>query len=186
MRIIAGQLKGRKLAAPADKLIRPTPGKVKEALFSMIGPKLEGTVIVDLFSGTGSLGLEALSGGAEKAYFGEKSKAAVQLIADNISRLGVGDRCRLIRGDWKEVLLQIHEPADMIFLDPPYEAGLMQSCLETIWQLKSLAQDGIIAAEHDAHQILPDNIGGFSKQKVKKYGNTAISIFILTSEETGQ
>lgn len=184
MRIIAGQLKGRKIEVPADKLIRPTSGKVKEALFSMTGPTLEGAVVIDLFSGTGSLGLEAVSRGAAKVYFGEKSKAGIQLTSKNISNCKVEDRCKLIRGDWEHVLDQIHEPADLIFLDPPYKAGLIESCLERIWQRKLLAEDGIIAAEHDVRQKLPETIGGFSIWKVRKYGDTLITLYAVLSEET--
>lgn len=184
LRIIAGHLKGRKFEVPKDKLIRPTSGKVKEALFSMVGPDLEGAVVIDLFSGTGSLGLEAVSRGAHKVYFGEKSKEGIQLTSKNITTCCTEDRCKLIKGDWEYVLAQIHEPADLIFLDPPYKAGLMESCLEQIWERKLLAEDGIIAAEHDVHQKLPDHIGGFSIWKARKYGNTVITLYTISSEET--
>ncbi len=183
MRIIAGQLKGRKLEAPRDKLIRPTSDKVKEALFSIVAPELDGAVVIDLFSGTGGLGLEAVSRGAGKVYFGEKSKEGAQLTFKNISAFQVEDRCKLIRGDWKQVLHQIHEPADLIFLDPPYKAGLMEACLETIWQRNLLAADGVIIAEHDARQKLPESIEGFSVWKTKKYGNTVITLYTASSEE---
>ena len=131
---------------PKDKLIRPTSGKVKEALFSMVGHDLEGAIVIDLFSGTGNLGLEAVSRGAGKVYFGEKSREGILLTSKNIATCRIEDRCKLIRGDWEQVLAQIHEPADLIFLDPPYKAGLMESCLEQIWERKLLAEDGIIAA----------------------------------------
>ncbi len=183
MHITAGLLKGRRLEVPKDRLIRPTSGKVKEALFSIINYRLEGAVVIDLFSGTGNLGLESISRGAEKVYFGEKSKAGLQLTAKNISAFGVSQQCKLIRGDWEMVLNQIGESADLIFLDPPYKAGLMESCLDRIWQRNLLADDGIIAAEHDVHQKLPQYIGGFSIWKVKKYGNTVITFYMHHSEE---
>ncbi len=184
MRIIAGELKGRKLEMPLDKQIRPTSGKVKEALFSMVGPTLDGDIVIDLFSGTGSLGLEAISRGASKVYFGEKSREGIRLTSKNISNCKVEDRCVLIQGDWEYVLDQIHEPADIIFIDPPYQAGLMESCLEKIWQRKLLAEDGIIAAEHDVRQTLPETIGGFSIWKVRKYGSTLITLYADLSEDT--
>jgi 16S rRNA (guanine966-N2)-methyltransferase len=184
LRIIAGELKGRKLDMPADKLIRPTSGKVKEALFSMVGPTLNGAVVIDLFSGTGSLGLEAISRGAKKVYFGEMSKAGVRLTSKNISNCKVEDRCVLIQGDWEYVLNQIHEPADLIFIDTPYKAEIIESCLEKIWQRKLLAADGIIAAEHDVRQELPETVGGFSIWKVKKYGDTLITLYSVLPEDT--
>jgi len=169
---------------PKDKLIRPTSGKVKEALFSMVGHDLEGAIVIDLFSGTGNLGLEAVSRGAGKVYFGEKSREGILLTSKNIATCRIEDRCKLIRGDWEQVLAQIHEPADLIFLDPPYKAGLMESCLEQIWERKLLAEDGIIAAEHDVHQVLPDHVGGYTIWKARKYGNTVITLYTISSEET--
>lgn len=184
MYIVAGQLKGRKLKMPLDKQIRPTPGKVKEALFSMVGHELSGATVIDLFSGTGNLGLEAISRGADKVYFGEKTKMGAQLISRNMSACGVSDRCKLIRGDWEQVIAQIHEKTDLIFLDPPYEAGLMETCLESIWEKGLLADDGIIAAEHDARQTLPDTIGGFTKWKDRKYGNTVITLYVVKGTDS--
>jgi 16S rRNA (guanine(966)-N(2))-methyltransferase RsmD len=168
---------------PLDKQIRPTPGKVKEALFSMVGHDLSGTTAIDLFSGTGNLGLEAVSRGAEKVYFGEKSKEGYQLISKNIDTLGVAGCCKLVRGNFEQVLAKIPEPVDLIFLDPPYEAGLMEASLESIWTKNLLKEDGVIAAEHDARQILPDSIGGFRLWKSKKYGNTEITLYTTASEE---
>ncbi|GAB1475297.1 16S rRNA (guanine(966)-N(2))-methyltransferase RsmD [Bacillota bacterium] len=184
MHIIAGQFKGRKLEMPVDKDIRPTPGKVKEAIFSIVVHDLDEAVVIDLFAGTGSLGLEALSRGAKKVYFGEKTKTGFDLINRNIAATGAENQCRLIRGDWEAVLTQIHEPADIIFLDPPYEAGLMESCLNAIRQKNLLATGGIIVSEHDARQILPEVIGGFSIWKTRKYGNTSITLYIHSLEET--
>lgn len=175
--ISAGQFKGYKLGMPNNREIRPTPGKVKEALFSIIGHDLEGDVVLDLFAGTGNLALEAISRGAGKAYLVEKSAEGCQLINKNIAYLGVGDKCRLIRGDWKQSIFKIKETIDLIFLDPPYQAGLMEDCLNTIGQNNLLADGGIIVAEHDAHQILPSLEGGFSIWKSKKYGNTAITLY---------
>ncbi len=175
--ISAGQFKGYKLIMPNDRGIRPTPGKVKEALFSIIGHDLQGDTVLDLFSGTGNLALEAISRGACKAYLVEKSADACQIINKNIGHLGVGDKCRLIPGDWKYSIMKINEPVDIIFLDPPYQAGLMEASLDAIGDHKLLADGGIIVAEHDVSQVLPDAGKDFSVWKAKKYGNTAITIY---------
>ncbi len=182
--IIAGEYKGRKIEMPADRDIRPTPGKVKEAIFSIVGHDLDEAVVIDLFAGTGNLGLEALSRGASKVYFGEKTRTGFDIISKNISAFGAENRSRLIRGDWETVLSLIHEPADLIFLDPPYEAGLLESCVNTISRKNLLTDGGIIVSEHDVRQVLPHMIGGFSIWKSKKYGNTSITLYIHTSEET--
>lgn len=182
--IIAGEYKGRKIEMPADRDIRPTPGKVKEAIFSIIGHDLEQAIVIDLFAGTGNLGLEALSRGASKVYFGEKTKTGYDLISKNISAFEAESRSRLIRGDWETVLSLIKEPADLIFLDPPYKAGLMESCVNTVFRNNLLTDGGIIVCEHDSRQTVPDMIGGFSIWKSKKYGNTSITLYIHKSEET--
>jgi 16S rRNA (guanine966-N2)-methyltransferase len=181
--IVAGQLKGRKLEMPQDREIRPTPGKVKEAIFSIVGHDLEGVVAIDLFSGTGNLGLEAVSRGASKVYFGEKSKAGYQLIASNISNFGVDKSCKLIRGSWQDVLMKIPESADLIFLDPPYRAGVFEACLEMICSRDLLSDDGIIVAEHDVRESLPKSVGKFSIWKIKKYGNTTITLYTKILKE---
>lgn len=180
MYISAGQFKKHKLEMPKDREIRPTPGKVKEAIFSIVGHDLEGAAVLDLFAGTGNLALEAISRGADKAYLVEKSIEGCQLISKNISALGVNDKCTLIRGDWKHAISKIEGSIDLIFLDPPYQAGLMEACLKAIDQNNLLADEGIIVAEHDVSQILPCMEGDLSIWKSKKYGNTAITLYIKT------
>lgn len=186
MYIITGSLKGRRLEMPIDKEIRPTPGKVKEALFSMIGHDLQGMIVLDLFSGTGNLGIEAISRGAEKVYFGEKSKSAYKLILKNIVNCKITDGYKVIAGDWEYVLSKISETLDIIFLDPPYEAGLMEDCIVKIWENNLLNDEGVIVAEHDKKELLPETIGGFNKIKDKKYGNTIITLYAKATEEINQ
>lgn len=183
MRIIAGELKGRRLTAPTGNKIRPTTDKVKEALFSMSAPYLEDGVVIDLFSGTGSLGLEAISRGARLVFFVDKSISSMELTRKNIVQCGVADRCVTIRGDWGKVITRITEPADVIFLDPPYQAGLFENCISKIQDLSLLKEDGIIAAEHGAEQIMPMTIGALTKYKEKKYGTMAITIYKKISED---
>ncbi len=183
MRIIAGDFKGRRLFAPKDDRIRPTTDKVKESIFNMIAPYLEDAVVIDLFSGTGNLGLEALSRGAKRCYFGDKSKESMALTRQNVALCKQQDRAIAILGDYEYVLGKIREKADLIFLDPPYQEGLMTDCFHIISQENLLSEDGVIVAEHGAKDPLDDEIAGFTKIKERIYGTISISIFGINSED---
>lgn len=183
MRIIAGELKGRRLATLADSRIRPTSEKVKEAIFSMIASYLDDAVVIDLFSGTGNLGLEAISRGANLVFFGDKSHKSMELIRKNIQYCRVEKNSITILGDWKQILKKISKPADVIFLDPPYEEGLLKDCIETIQTISLLNEGGIIIAEHGYRQILPNTVGSLIKTKEKKYGTIVVSFYSQQVED---
>lgn len=177
MRIIAGDLKGRKLVSPRDKRVRPTSDKVKEAIFSMIADAYYDEVVIDLFAGTGNLGIEAISRGAKHCYFGDKSRESLALIRENINTCRVQDKSTIIAGDCEMVLKRISQKAQIIFLDPPYKEGLMISCVELISQLDLLTDDGYIIAEHSLEEKLPKSIGKYEIIKEKRYGKIAVSIY---------
>ena len=179
MRIIAGDLKGRRLSAPKDSKIRPTTDKVKEGIFNTIAPYVEDAVVIDLFSGTGNLGLEALSRGAVRCYFGDKSRSSMTLTRQNIAYCKQEENAVTILGDYEYVLKKIPEKADLIFLDPPYGEGLLDHCMELISEYDLLSEDGIIVAEHGVKMPMEDNLLGFTKIKEKRYGTIAISIYAL-------
>lgn len=183
MRIIAGEFKGRRLFTPKDSKVRPTTDKVKESIFSMIAPYLEDAIVIDLFSGTGNLGLEALSRGASRCYFGDKSRESLELTRQNIAYCKQEGSAVTILGDFEYVLRKISEKADIIFLDPPYQKGLLTSCFELISEHSLLSTEGIIVAEHGAKDQMADELFGFTKIKEKIYGTIAISIYGLDLEE---
>jgi len=183
LRIIAGDLKGRRLFTPKDSRIRPTTDKVKESIFSMIAAYLEDAVVIDLFSGTGNLGLEAISRGAKRCYFGDKSRESMELTKQNIAYCKQEDHAVTILGDFEYVLRKIPEKADLILLDPPYMHGLINGCFAIISELSLLTEDGIIVAEHGADKPLDDEIFGFTKIKEKKYGKISVSIYGIDLEE---
>ncbi len=183
MRIIAGDFKGRRLYTPKDSKIRPTTDKVKESIFSMTAAHLEDAVVIDLFSGTGNLGLEALSRGAVRCYFGDKSRDSMDLTRQNIAHCRQKDRAVTILGDYEYVLKRIPEKADLIFLDPPYKEGLIQNCFQLISELSLLSEDGIIVAEHGSKEPLGDSIVDFKKIKEKTYGTISVSIYSIDLEE---
>lgn len=177
MRIIAGEWKGRKLFPPAGNRVRPTTDKVKEALFSMLMADVPGAVVVDLFSGTGNLGLEAMSRGALRVYFCDASRESFALTKRNIVHCGAQERSVCLFGDWEQALERIAEKVDLIFLDPPYEAGLMVHCMEKAGDLDLLTPQGILVCEHDAQEALPEAVRDFRKIKEKRYGAVGVTLY---------
>ncbi|MCI8631293.1 MAG: 16S rRNA (guanine(966)-N(2))-methyltransferase RsmD [Firmicutes bacterium] len=177
MRIITGEYKGRRLESPKDRSIRPTTDKVKEAIFSIIAFDIPDAVCVDLFAGTGNLGLEALSRGAARCYFGDKSRESIAIVRKNINMCGAQDKSIIMAGEYQKVLASLREKADIFFLDPPYKDGFTEDCISLIAENDLLAEDGIIIAEHSKDEKLPDEIAGFTKIKERKYGAIIISIY---------
>lgn len=177
MRIVAGEFKGRKLQTPENNQIRPTSEKVKEALFSIIAPDIYEAVCVDLFAGTGNLGLEALSRGAAKCYFGDNSRTSIEIVRQNVAHCRAEERAVIYFGSYEKVLNKIYEPVDIFFLDPPYREGLYEDCFSRIRELELLAEDGMIIAEHSTADAFPDQLAGFTKVKERKYGSMTITIY---------
>ena len=176
MRVIAGDYKGRKLQPPADNSVRPTTDKVKEALFSILNEKIWGSRVLDLFSGTGNLGIEALSRGASECIFGDNSRDSLRLIKTNIAHCKA-EGARVIPGDYKKILMNLEGQFDIILLDPPYGQGFLEPCFELIRQQDLLAEDGYIVAEHRREEQMPDELCGFQKVKERKYGIIMLSIY---------
>lgn len=183
MRIIAGDYKGRRLYTPQDNRVRPTTDKVKEALFSIIAPYIGDAVVVDLFAGTGNLGLEALSRGAERCYFSDNSKESLKLIKENVGHCVADEKSIIYQGDYQKVLSKIQEKVDIVLLDPPYKKGLMENCLFLIQNLDILSEDGIIVAEHSHDEVLEDVYGKLYKIKERKYGKIVITLYSSCSCE---
>ena len=178
MRIIAGEYKGRRLESPADQTIRPTADKVKEALFSILHPVIYGARVCDLFAGTGNLGLEALSRGAARCWFGDQSMSSIRLIHANVEKCGAQEQAEVIRGDYRKVLSRLPEPVDIFFLDPPYGKGLLEKAASMIKELALLSEDGILVCEHRRDEVLPETLAGFQKYKERAYGKVVLSFYI--------
>ncbi len=183
MRIITGDYRGRKLETPIGTDVRPTTDKVKEAVFNILMNDIWDSICVDLFAGTGNLGLEALSRGAKKCYFCDNSRESLNLIKTNIEKCGARDQSVVLAGDYTKALTRIKEQVDIFFLDPPYQAGLYEKCLEMIDSLDLLTEEGIIIAEHGVRDQVPEQIGRLTKVKERKYGKTLVSIYRYTAED---
>lgn len=177
MRIISGQNRGQKLLGPKDDRVRPTIDRVKEAVFSSISQVIQDRIVVDLFAGTGSLGLEALSRGAKQCFFVDISKESLALIRHNIQVCDQGVNSIVINEDWQTALAHLDKKAHIFFLDPPYGDSMIVPVIEQIQQLNKLEGDGIIIAEHDIQTPLPDSILNLEKYKEKKYGQVIISLY---------
>ncbi|MCQ2547496.1 MAG: 16S rRNA (guanine(966)-N(2))-methyltransferase RsmD [Clostridia bacterium] len=179
MRIIAGDWKGRKIEAPLGRDVRPTSEKVKEAMFSMLMPYVDGAVVLDLFAGTGGLGLEALSRGADKCYFSDNSRESISLLSRNIANCKGEEYSVVLSGDYLRNLERINEKLDIIIMDPPYWDGLYETAFNSIYDLDLLKAGGVIVAEHNKDVILPENIKAFHRIKERQYGSIVLSIFSL-------
>ena len=177
MRIITGDFRGTKLEVPSNYDVRPTTDKVKEALFNIICRYLEDAIVVDLFAGTGNLGLEALSIGACKCHFCDNSITSVKLIKKNIEHCKAEEHSVIHFCDFTNCLNQINEKINVFFLDPPYKKNFYEKCFVKIKELDLMADEGIIIAEHSKDEEFPDYFCGFNKLKEKRYGTIIISIY---------
>lgn len=174
MRIIAGDLRGRHLKAVEGLQTRPTSDKVKGAVFNVLGEKVIGAKVLDLFAGTGNLALEALSRGALSATLVEKQLSAQKVIRDNLQLTGTENRARLVPGDAFLFLKQnTEEMFDIIFLDPPYKRELIAKSLAILAEPCRLTENGVIIAETSKDEKL-DQVKPFEVKKTGKYGDTLV------------
>lgn len=176
MRVITGSARGRRLKELEGLETRPTTGKVKEALFSVIQFDIEGRRVLDLFAGTGQLGIEALSRGAECAVFVERRRDALQVIRENLEACGMTDKARVVNGDAMSYL-QSGEKFDLIFLDPPYASGLLEQALEEIVRFDICRRHGIIVAESAADKTLPPLAGPYALYREYRYGKIKLTVY---------
>lgn len=177
MRVITGSARGRRLKELEGMETRPTTDRVKEGLFSALQFDIEGRKVLDLFAGTGQLGIECLSRGAASAVFVDRRADAVKLIRENLRLTGLEDRARVVAGDSMEYLKSIREPFDIIFLDPPYAAGLLEPAIAHIAKFDILAPHGIIAAEHPADRVLPALAPPYRLHRTYRYGKIALTLY---------
>jgi len=181
MRVIAGEHKGRRLTAVPGKGTRPTTDKVKESIFNMIGPYFEGGTALDLYAGTGGLGIEALSRGVERAVFVEWDARAFAVVKQNIAACRLEDRTELYRIDAARALKALAKRGasfDLVFLDPPYAQQRIADEVAEMQEMGLLAPDAWIVAEHGADVMLPETIGDCVVDRVATYGETSITLYL--------
>ena len=182
MRVIAGSFKSRTLQAPAGLATRPTSDRLRETLFNVLAPRIVGANFLDLYAGSGAVGIEALSRGAARVVFVERAPAALKVLQANVSRLGLGDGFRIVRESVSGFLRKAPEAEefDLVFLDPPYDAaGEYNSAMELLGGdlCRLLAPGAFVIAEHRRKQRLEDAYGMLHRTRLLEQGDAALSFF---------
>ena len=163
MRIITGSHRGKKLITLEGEQVRPTTDRVKESLFNILQFQLEGRRFLDLFAGSGQIGLEALSRGAAQAVFVDASKESVRVVEKNLASTGLGDRAKVVTADFAAYLRTCRDRFDVAFLDPPYRTGLLEQALPLVAEVMN--PGGVILCEHPKEEVLPETAGALSGTK---------------------
>ena len=175
MRVITGIARGRRLETlPGEDVTRPTTESVKEALFSMIQFELEDKRVLDLFAGSGQLGIEALSRGARHCTFVENNKQAMKIAENNVSHCNLQDNAKFVLSD-AVAFLSAKNNFDIAFLDPPYKQGIIEKCLPKL--LPMMSDDGIVVCETSRDENLPESVSGWYADRVRNYGKTKLTIY---------
>jgi 16S rRNA (guanine966-N2)-methyltransferase len=183
LRIISGEFRGRKLEKLEGMDIRPTTDRVKESLFNMLGARLFDCAFLDLFAGTGGIGIEAYSRGASKIVFIDESSKSIKVLKSNLEMLMLLDKVEVYNTDYINAINKLaldNRKFDIIFIDPPYLKGFTQNALIHINDNNLINENGIIVIEHDIQDKMPESVGNLNLQRQKKYGNTMLSFFSLT------
>lgn len=187
MRITAGNLKGRKInfkkaqkAAKKENALRPTSSKVRESIFNIIGALISDAQFIDLYAGTGAVGIEALSRGASAVFFVEADRKRTEQVEKMLKDCGYISRANIIRGEASAFIAKAVKEGlkfDIVFLDPPYHTGELEHILPQLSGGEMLNDKGIIIAEHLSKKKLPDEIGNFVQKKAYKYGDTMLTLY---------
>ena len=177
MRVITGSARGVQLKTPEGLVTRPTADRVKEAMFSIIQFEIPGAAVLDLFGGTGQLGIEALSRGAKSAVFVDAGEPACRLIRENLKRARLESQGRVVRSDYMDYLSRCRERFDIILLDPPYAEVFLENALKCITEIDILHSNGIIVTERPMGKELPWEFQGYQRSKDYKYGKTLLTIY---------
>lgn len=180
MRVIAGSFRGRKLETIDDRTVRPTSDRVKESLFNIISGHILDSQFLDLFAGSGAIGIEALSRGSTNVFFIDINNDSLKTLRKNISTLHIEDKIEIYNADYKTAIEKFkfkNIKFNIIFIDPPYSKGIAQDALALVEEASVLLQNGIIAIEHDEKDAMPQNQGKLFLLKQKKYGSTKLSFY---------
>ena len=185
MRVTGGELRGIPIKAPAGKRTRPTSDKVRQAMFNVLGDSVVGAKALDLFAGSGALGIEALSRGAERAVFVEKDTSAIRAINANIEKADLSDRTRILRADFRSALTRLNREGaefDLIFIDPPYEGDFLADARAALGDDCVTTKDSIIVVEHFSKNSPPELLSGLPLVDTRAYGQTSLSYYYIRDE----
>lgn len=181
MRVIAGQYRSRRLQAPPGVATRPTSDRLRETLFNVLAPKIAGSLFLDLYAGSGAVGIEALSRGARQVYFVETGRVAARVLRRNLESLAISEGFEVIERDVSQALRLLDSQsvvADVIFLDPPYEQqSEYDQVLGFLSQSRILAEGSRVVAEHDKHFDPGDRVGALERYRTLKQGDAVLSFY---------
>ncbi len=178
LRVIGGSFKGKKLISIKGRITRPTSDRLREAIFNILSFRVQDSVVLDLFSGTGALGIEAISRGADFAVFIDNQKASQTVIAKNIKACAVENKTQVIRWDITKNLNCIRSRRSnfhLVFMDPPYNQNMIAPTLTHLHQSRSLSREACIVIEHALSESLPENFEPFKVDSQRRYGKTLVS-----------
>lgn len=179
MRVIAGQARGRRLKAPKGMNTRPTSDRVKEAVFNVLAGRLNQSRVLDVFAGSGAMGIEALSRGAQRAVFIEKNHRAWLTLKENLLLTGFAELAQIYRGDYVNILPELNGTFDIAILDPPYNRGFIQPAASLITSLGLLEPDGLIVVETNAKSRETPDVKMLKLLKDSVYGDTAVLYYSI-------
>ena len=180
MRIVSGESKGMRLARFKGRKVRPTSDKVKGAIFNILGEAFDSKEVLDLFAGTGSLGIEALSRGARKVVFVENSLYALDILYKNLTQCGYEGKTEIIKNVIEravKILQRKGDRFDYIFIDPPYEKGMIEGTLALLSEDDILEEDGVIISEHSSRELPAERYGDLTCMDQRRYGGTFITFY---------
>jgi len=177
LRIIAGQRRGKRLAAPRNRDIRPTADRIRESIFSIISDRVDGACVLDLFAGTGAMGLEALSRGAAQATFVDSDSGAAALIRRNLAACGFADRGRVVRRNALDALVGMRgrNIFDLVFMDPPYDRALVAPTLTVLSASAVAVPHALVVVEHAPGEHVPLQADGWQRIDQRRYGKPLVS-----------
>ncbi len=184
MRVITGTAKGHKLKAVKGMDTRPTSDKLKGSIFNIIADRIEGSYVLDVFAGTGGLGIEALSRGAAGAVFMDKSAGCCSVIKENLAHTKLSDKAEVYVTDYAAGIEKLYKNGrkfDLIILDPPYNKNFIQEALKIMINNDIMNENSVIVAEHSTSDKLPERIGRLEAVDTRKYGDTSLTLFIKCS-----
>lgn len=177
MRVISGTARGRRLKELPGMDTRPTTDKVKESLFNIIQFDIEGRKVLDLFGGTGQLGIEALSRGAARCTFVDMSRQAAAIIRENLKTVGFSEIAAVQQGDAMAFLSGCREKYDLIFLDPPYQSQLLENCIQAVAKFDILSEHGIMICESALEKPMPELAVPYEKGREYRYGKIKLTVY---------
>ncbi len=182
-RIIAGRFKGRRLQVPRGRAVRPTTERVREAVFDILGPRVAGAAVLDLFAGTGAMALEALSRGAARAVLVEADPESIRAANQNVEALAVADRVRIVRRDARQGPGPGDDQFDLVFADPPYGEAAAVAAVEAVGRSGRLDPDGMMIVEHGIEVDLPEVTSHLERVDRRRYGRTGVSFYVRRQTE---